>query len=83
MLGRSRAKRARARKISSHAPKTLTTPLLWAFLKAKTEHEEGCFRPSDDEKTLFKERILEASKFIVGRSCQLSTIIDNIFVLRY
>ena len=42
------------------------------------EDKEGCFRPSDNEKTLFKERILEASKFIVGRNCQLSIIIDNI-----
>ena len=32
----------------------------------------GCFRPSGDEKKLFKERILEASRFNVGRSCQLS-----------
>ena len=28
--------------------------------------KEGGFRPGGDEKTLFKERILEASKFIVG-----------------
>ena len=41
------------------------------------EEKEGCFRPSDDEKTLFKERNLEASTFIVGRSFQLSIIIDN------
>ena len=41
--------------------------------------KQGCFRPSDDKKTLFKERILEASKFIVGRSCQLSIIIENIY----
>ena len=64
MLGRLRAKRAR--KIFSHAPHL-----------GVLEDKEGCFRPSDDEKTLVKERILEASKFIVGRSCQLSIIIDN------
>ena len=72
MLGRLRAKRAR--KSFSHAPKTLTTPPHLGVL----EDKEGCFRPSVDEKTLVKERILEASKFIVGRSCQLSIIIDNI-----
>jgi hypothetical protein len=41
--------------------------------------KEGCFRPSNDEKSPFKERILEASKFIVGSSCQLSIFIDSIW----
>ena len=63
--------RSIARKIFSHAPHLRVLEDSWLT-------KEGCFRPSNDEKTLFKERILEASKFIVGRSCQLSIIIDNI-----
>ena len=30
-----------------------------------------------DEKLLFTEQILEASKFIAGSSCQISIIIDS------
>ena len=52
--------------------KTLITSLNYAFLADK----EGCFRPSGNEKTLFKEGILEANKFIIGRSFQ-SPVIDN------
>ena len=65
VLGRSRVKRAR--KILSHAP----------HLRVLAD-KEGCLGPIGDKKTPFKEQILEASKFIVGRSCQLSIIIDNI-----
>ena len=53
----------------SHTPKMLTTPLIYAFLLA--DKAEGCFRPNGDEKMLCTEQILEASNFIVGRSCQL------------
>jgi hypothetical protein len=52
----------------SIARKLLATPLINAFLKVAG----CCFRPSGDEKPPFKERIVEASKFIVGSSCQLS-----------
>ena len=43
----------------------------------KEADKEGCFRPDSDEKPLFRERISEASKFIVGNSCQLSIVSDN------
>jgi hypothetical protein len=62
-----------ARKIFRHAPKTLTTPLINAF----TSDREGCFRPSIDEKLLFRERFLESSKFIVRLSYQLLIISNN------
>jgi hypothetical protein len=52
----------------------LTTPLINAFANDR----EGCFRPSIDEKLLFRERILESSKFIVGISYQLLIISNNI-----
>ena len=58
----------------SHAPKMLTTPLI----KHVLADEEGCFRLNSDEKLLFWERILEASKFIVGSSFQSSIISNNI-----
>jgi hypothetical protein len=64
---------ARAHKNLSHAPKTLTTPLINALVSDR----EGCFRPSVDEKLLFRERILESSKFIVGLSYQLLIISNN------
>jgi hypothetical protein len=51
----------------------LTTPLINAFVNDK----EGCFRPSINEKLLFRERILEASKFIVGLSYQLLIVSNN------
>ena len=57
----------------SHAPKTLTTPLINVLANDK----EGCFRLSIDEKLLFRERIFEASKFIVGLSYQLLIISNN------
>jgi hypothetical protein len=40
-------------------------------------NKEGCFRPSIDEKLLFRERILEAKKFIVGLRYQLLIISNN------
>jgi hypothetical protein len=51
----------------------LTTPLINAFASDR----EGCFRPSIDEKLLFRERILESSKFIVHLSYQLLIISNN------
>ncbi len=39
---------------------------------------ESCFRPSIDEKLLFRERILESDKFVVGLSHQLLIISNNI-----
>jgi hypothetical protein len=33
--------------------------------------KEGCFRPSSDEKLLFRKRIPETSKIIVGSSYHL------------
>ena len=63
-------------KIFGHAPKILTTSLVNEFLKI-TGEKEGCFRQTSDEKPLFRERILEASKFIVSSNYQLSIIWTN------
>ena len=58
-------------------PKCWSRPLINAFLKEADYYKEGWVRPGSDDKLLFKERISEASKFIVGSSCQLSIISDN------
>ena len=53
-----------------------TTPLANAFLKM-AGWQRRLFWPSSDEKELFRARILEASKFIVGSGYQLSIISIN------
>ena len=59
------------RKSLSHAPKTLTMPLANAFLKIAGLQRKP-FWPNSDEKELFREQILDDSKFIVGSGYQLS-----------
>ena len=64
-----------ARKLFSHIPKMFTTPLIKRVLEGTyLADKEGCFRPNRDEKLLLWERILEASKFIIGSSFQSSII---------
>ena len=57
----------------------LTTPLIKRILEGSCmTDKEGCFRLNSDEKLLFWEQLLEASKFIVGSSFQSSIICNNI-----
>ena len=59
------------RKSLNYAPKTLTMPLANAFLKI-AGWQRKLFWPSSDEKELFREQILDDSKFIVSFGYQLS-----------
>ena len=75
MLNQSCAKHTH--KILATPPKCRPHTPINAFMKQLAD-KEGCSRPSSHEKLLFRERISEASKFIVGSSCPLSIISDNI-----
>ena len=64
-------------KIFSHAPKMLTTPLDNVFLKIAGLTKAILGHNYSDEKLLFREQILEATKFIAGSSYQLSIISNS------
>ena len=57
-------------------PSTLTAPPNQHVLEGHAD-KEGCFRTSSDEKLQFRERILEASKLVVGSSCRTRLIVHN------
>ena len=68
MLGHSCAK------VFGHAHKILTTPLIKCILEGSWLTKKAVL----SQVAMIRERIIEASKFIVGSSCQLSIISNNI-----
>ena len=69
---RSIAREARARKIFSHAPKNVDHAPHLLVLEDSWLTKKAVLGLVTMRKRCFKERNLETSKFIVGRSCQLS-----------
>ena len=63
----------------SHTPQNVDHALVNAFLFLKIAGwQRRLFGPSCDEKELFRERILEANKFIVGTGYQSSILILSV-----